>query len=66
LSIIEKEIAYYSKFSELLPYLEKENPSEEELASYNSIYAEVVNLESELGEANDNLLVIQEEFAEKY
>jgi hypothetical protein len=26
----------------------------------------VVNLESELGEANDNLLVIQEEFAEKY
>ena len=66
LSIIEKEIAYYSKFSELLPYLEKSDLSDEELASYNSIYAEVEALDGELSKANDDLLVIQEEFAEKY
>jgi len=66
LNIIEKEINYYSRFSELLPYLEKSDLSDEELASYNSIYAEVEALDNELTEANDNLLVIQEEFAEKY
>ena len=28
--IIDKEIAYYSKFSEILPYLEKEELTEDE------------------------------------
>jgi len=66
LSIIEKEIAYYSEFKELLPFLEKWDLSDEELGYYNTIYSEVEALDKELSEANDNLLVIQEEFAEKY
>ena len=63
LDIIEKEINYYTKFSELLPYLEKEDLSDEEKADYDVIYAEVETLDKELSDANDNLLVVQEQFA---
>jgi hypothetical protein len=66
LSIINKEIAYYSKFSELLPYLEKENLTEEEKANYDVIYAEVEALDDELSQANTDLLTIQEQFAKNH
>ena len=66
LTIIEKEIAYYVKFSELLPYLEKEELSEEEKAIYDSLVAEVDSIDKELLEANDNLVSIQEQFAKDH
>ncbi len=66
LTIIEKEIAYYVKFSELLPYLEKEELSEEEKAIYDSLFAEVESIDKELLEANDNLVSIQEQFAKDH
>lgn len=66
LDIIEKEINYYTKFSELLPYLEKEDLSDEERADYDVIYAEVETLDKELSDANDNLLVVQEQFAKNH
>ena len=66
LDIIEKEINYYTKFSELLPYLEKEDLSDEEKADYDVIYAEVETLDKELSDANDNLLVVQEQFAKNH
>ena len=66
LNIIEKEINYYSKFKELLPYLEKEELTEEEKAEYDAIYSEIETLDKELSEANENLMTIQEKFASDY
>lgn len=66
LDIIEKEINYYSKFKELLPYLEKEELTEEEKAEYDAIYSEIETLDKELSEANENLMSIQEKFASDY
>lgn len=63
IAIIEKEIAYYSKFSEILPYLEKEDLTESENETYESLFAELQTLDEELSQANDNLITIQESFA---
>ena len=66
LTVIEKEISYYVKFNELLPYLQKENLTEEENASYASIYAELETINSELDDANKNLSIIQKTFSENH
>ena len=66
ISIIEKEIEYYSKFRELLPYLEKEELTEDEKWVYDSIFAEVQALDEELAQANEDLIAIQEKFAEDH
>lgn len=66
ITIIEREIAYYTKFSELLPYLEKEELTEDETVTYNNIIAEIQTLDEELSQANTNLISIQEQFAENH
>ena len=66
LNIIEKEIAYYTKFNELLPYLQKEELTEEENEAYDKLFSEVETLDEELSQANDNLISTQEQFAENY
>lgn len=66
LLVIEKEIAYYSKFNGLLPYLQKEKLTEDEKWIYDKIFAEVETLDKELSEASQNLTVIQEDFSNKY
>ena len=66
LDILEKEVNYYSKFSELLPYLEKSDLTDEEKADYDVIYAEIEALDKELSDANDNLLRVQEQFAKNH
>lgn len=66
LNIIEKEIAYFSKFSELLPYLEIEEPTEEEEDAYNNLFLTIETLDGELSQANDNLITIQEQFAKAH
>lgn len=66
LSIIEKEIAYYSKFKELLPYLEKEELTDDEELAYENLFSEIEALDSELSQANDNLVSIQEDFAKAH
>ena len=63
IAIIDKEIAYYSKFSEILPYLEKEELTEDEKWIYDTIFAEIQTLDSELTQANENLITVQEQFA---
>lgn len=65
-TIIEKEIAFYSKFNELLPYLEKEELTEDEKWTYDKIFTEVESLDQELSEASQNLTQIQEEFSNKH
>ena len=66
LYIIEKEIEYYTKFSELLPYLQKDELTDEESETYNNLFTEVETLDSELSQANENLISIQEEFAKNH
>ena len=66
LDVIEKEIAYYTKFSEMIPYMGKDEVSEEEAGKYESLLNEIESLDKELNESNNNLMTIQEQFAQKY
>lgn len=66
INIIEKYITYYTKFSEILPYLEQEEITEEQNEKYESILAEIEALDNELNEANNTLIVIQEQFAKNH
>ena len=66
INIIEKYITYYTKFSEILPYLEQEEITEEKNEKYESILAEIEALDNELNEANNTLIVIQEQFAKNH
>jgi hypothetical protein len=66
ITVIEKEIEYCSKFKELLPYLEKEDVTEEENNKYENLLSEIKIIDDERKEANENIIAIQQEFAEKY
>ena len=66
LDIIWKDIAYYSKFNEILPYIAKEQLTEEENTAYEALLAEIETLDNELTEANENLITIQEQFAKTH
>ena len=44
LSIIEKEIALYTKFSQLLPYFEKDELTEDEEAAYDNLFSIFLNI----------------------
>lgn len=66
IQIIEKEIEYYTKFSEMLPYLQKDELTDEESKAYNTLFSEVETLDNELSQANENLISIQEEFAKNH
>ncbi len=62
-TIIQKEIAYYAKFGELVPYLWNETLSDEEAETYTQILNDLDSLDVELENANNNLIIVQEEFA---
>lgn len=66
LNIIGKDIAYYSKFNEILPYIAKEQLTEEENTAYEGLLAEIDVLDRELTEANANLITVQEQFAKNH
>ena len=66
LNLIEKEIVYYNKFNELVPYLSLEWLTEEENNEYETLFDELDYLNLELKEANDRLIQIQKDFADKY
>jgi len=66
IAIIDNDIAYYKKFNELLPYLQKEQLTEEENEKYQSIVYEAEVLDEELAKTNENLITIQEEFAKNH
>lgn len=65
LDVIEKEIAYYTKFSEMIPYI-GQDVNEEENAKYESLLDEIEALDKELNESNNNLMTIQEQFAQNH
>ena len=63
LAVVKKDIEYYTKFKELLPYLEKENFSDEEQKRYDKLMEDLDVLNTELTDVNDNLTKIQEDFS---
>lgn len=66
MTIIEKEVAFYSKFNELLPYIQKEELTENEKWTYDQIFTELENLDRELSDASQNLTLIQEDFSNRH
>ena len=50
----------------ILPYLEKEDVTEEENNKYENLLSEIKIIDDERKEANENIIAIQKEFAEKY
>jgi len=62
-AILEKDIQYYTKFKEILPYLEMDELTEEQTAAYDAIISEIEVIDAELTQANNDLIAIQEEFA---
>ena len=66
LDIISKDIAYYSKLPEILPYIDKQDLSAEENEKYEWIHAELDVLDADLAQANENLIAIQEQFAKDH
>lgn len=61
--ILELDISYFSKFSELLPYLTSEELSEADAEKYNTLVEEINALDQEMEAANNELISIQEAFA---
>ena len=70
IDIIEKKMDYYAKFWELvlyLPYLwNDEKLPDEEAATYTQILSDLDILDSELEEANNNLIAVQETFSSNH
>ena len=67
LVILRKDLEYYTKLSELVPYLWIEDQlTEEQAATYDTIVDEIERIDSELNEANNNLILIQEQFASNH
>ena len=63
INILELDISYFSKFSELLPYLVSEELSEEDADKYETLVGEMNALDQEMQIANNELIWIQETFA---
>lgn len=66
LTIIEKEIAYFSKYTELLPYLYNQEATDEENLAHQTILEQLEALSTELSSANENMVKIQEDFAKNH
>ncbi len=68
IEIIEKEMAYYAKFGELIPYRWNgdEPLSDEDAKAYTQILNDIDSLDIELENANNNLIIVQEEFAKSH
>jgi hypothetical protein len=57
------DIAYFSKFSELLPYLASEELPEADADKYNTLVDEINAIDQEMEAANNDLILTQETFA---
>ena len=65
-TFLEKEIEYYQRFNELLPYLYKQELTESEKATYDTLSEQLGKIDEDLSKASDNLEALQTQFAEKY
>lgn len=63
INILELDISYFTKLSELLPYLTSEELPEAEAEKYNTLVEEINAIDQEMVAANNELSNIQETFA---
>lgn len=66
IAVLQENLVYYWKLIETLPYIKKRELTEEENEAYKWIISEINNINSKIAEANDRLILIQEEFANKH
>ena len=66
IKILELDVAYFTKFNEVLPYLVSEELTEEEADKYNTLIEEINAIDEEMKAANDNMVTIQSEFAQNH
>lgn len=63
--LLQKDIEYYEKLGETVPYLAipEEELTEEQATMYDTLITEIDNINQELEDANTNLIAIQDQFA---
>ena len=61
--VLSLDISYFTKFSELLPYLTSDELSEEDASKYETLVNEINAIDQEMETANNDLISIQETFA---
>jgi len=67
LFILNKDIEYYQKLDELLSYAEnQQNLTEQDEIAYNQILDEINAINNEILNANEDLITVQELFAENH
>ena len=66
IKILELDVAYFTKFNEVLPYLVSEELTEEEADKYNTLIEEINAIDQEMQAANDSMVTIQSEFAQNH
>jgi len=66
IAVVEKEIDYFNKFNELLPYLDKEWLNKEEKIIYDTLLYDAESIDQELNRSIEDLRDIQEEFARNH
>lgn len=68
LPIIELEITYYEKFKDLVPFQDLDNDSftRDQLDAYNAVQDALDSIDEQISAANEKLIHVQEEFAERH
>ena len=66
INVLELDIAYFTKFNEVLPYLLSEELTEEDANKYETLVEEINAIDQELDAANNNMVNIQSEFAQNH
>lgn len=66
INILELDVAYFTKFNELLPYLVSEELTEEDADKYDALVEEINAIDQEMQAANNNMANIQSEFAQNH
>ena len=65
-TFLEKEIEYYQKFYELLPYLYKQELTENEKTTYDTLSEQLGKIDEDLSKASEDLETLQTQFSEKH
>ena len=66
ISLLEKYVAWFTKFEEGIPYIDSENPVADENWSFDKIMEEVAQIDNEINALNSELSTIQYAFAESH
>lgn len=66
IAVLEKDIVYFTKFNEILPFMDQEELTETDKATYDNLVAELEVIDKEIQAANNNLVTIQDEFAKNH